>query len=100
MGLRAKTGGRVKGTANLVTQDIKKTIESIICETFTPEKVKVDLAAMEPKERLSLLIKLCEFTIPKMKSIDQTIEMSDKPTFVFQDWSGKKVDMGDIDGSH
>ena len=70
--MRAKTGGRELGTPNKVTTAIKDSITEIIENGIN--QFQVDLIALEPKDRLLILIKLLEFAIPK----NQVIKMPAK----------------------
>lgn len=63
-----KTGGRKKGTANkatAVTRDLINKLASTMVET-----VMEDIAALEPKDRVHVFIKLAEFNVAKPQSID------------------------------
>ena len=63
-----KYGGRKKGTPNLVTQDIREAFQKLI-EDNLPQLEK-DLASLEPKERLKMIVDLSAYVIPKLKQID------------------------------
>ena len=85
--------GRPQGSKGKAPQALKEVIEGIIAEVFTQEQITLDLLKCEPRERLSLLIKLCEFCVPKMRSIDATIEREGRQfQVVFKDCSGNVVD--------
>lgn len=68
--IREKTGGRIAGTPNKTTMEIREKISDILAEHFTPEKVAENLEAMEPKERLVFLTKLLDYSIPKLRQTD------------------------------
>ncbi len=62
-----KTGGRVAGTPNKVTSELRKTLKGIIASEL--EALPTTFEQLQPKERLDLLIKLLPFCMPKVNSI-------------------------------
>ena len=96
-GISGNNSGRPKGAKGKAPQEVKQVIEQVIAEMFTPEQIAVDLLKCEPRERLNILLKLCEFTIPKLKSVDATIEKDNsRPFFIFKDISGQIVEPDSI----
>lgn len=81
-----KTGGREKGTPNQFTKEIRDRINSILDIHFTSESLEQDLKQLDPEKRLSVLIKLLEYSTPKLQSIQleevkepiQQIELTDE----------------------
>jgi hypothetical protein len=67
-----KTGGRVVGTPNKITIELRKTLKSIISAEL--EVLPGTLAELPPKERIELLIKLLPFAMPKVDSIGGTYD--------------------------
>lgn len=67
MTTRAKTGGRIAGTSNKITIELRKTLKQIIANEF--DALPGTLAELQPKERLELIIKLMPFALPKVDSI-------------------------------
>ena len=63
-----KTSGRVAGTPNKITIELRKTLKGIIASEF--ESLPTTLEQLPPKERLELLIKLIPFCLPKINSIE------------------------------
>lgn len=72
--IREKTGGRQAGTPNKTTSEIREKISDILTEHFTPEKVAGNLEAMEPKDRLTFLTKLLDYTTPKLQSTQMEVK--------------------------
>lgn len=68
-----KTGGRQKGTPNKTTAFSKQVIQEIVSDYTNSENLMNDLAALEPKERLDVMIKLMGFITPKPQSVDMTL---------------------------
>lgn len=59
-----KTGGRKKGTTNLVSGTTKEMITQIITKELTRLPALFDL--MEPKEKVDCIIKLLPYIMPKI----------------------------------
>jgi hypothetical protein len=58
-----KTGGRSKGMPNRIKKDLKEKVQVLVFDNIT--NVQSDLDSLEPKERLTILIRLLEYVIPK-----------------------------------
>lgn len=67
-----KTGGRQKGTPNKATQSTRDWLNYLLNKNRV--QFENDLQEIEPKERLSVLIKLLEYTTPKMQSVRANID--------------------------
>ena len=68
---KGKTGnpnGRPKGTPNKVTQGVREWLAKLIDENR--EQIRKDIEALEPKERLQVLEKFMQYTLPKPTAID------------------------------
>jgi hypothetical protein len=75
---RIKTGGRIKGTPNKVTNEIKEMFKEIVEGNLS--KIENDLLELTPKERIDAIIKLSEFVIPKLQRSNIDFEKENKPT--------------------
>lgn len=75
---RKKTGGRQKGTPNKTTKVTRETISDIL-EGMLPQVTK-DIAELDPAERVKVFIKLSEFNIPKLQSVQIDMEVGAKKT--------------------
>jgi hypothetical protein len=62
-----KTGGRPKGKPNKVTTELKTWISKLIANNLS--QIKKDIKAIEPKDRLIIIERLMQYTIPKQQSI-------------------------------
>ena len=69
---RYKKGGRVKGTPNKVTKDIRKSYQLLIEKCL--DRLESDLMELTPKERIEVLIKLSEYVVPKLTKIEANLE--------------------------
>ena len=73
---KGKTGnpnGRPKGSPNKTTQSVREWLKKLIDDNR--EQIKKDLAALEPKERLQMLEKFMQYTVPKMQSVEAKIDV-------------------------
>ena len=71
MAIGKKTGGRVLGTPNKVTRDLRNSLKNII---FTElENLPELLIKMEAKDRIEFLIKLMPFTLPKVEAVKHDV---------------------------
>lgn len=68
---RLKTGGRMPGTQNKLSGDLRGKIQSIINDNI--ESVQADIDQLEPMQRLQILEKLMSYCVAKLQS--QTIEI-------------------------
>ena len=71
MAVGFKSGGRKKGTPNKATT-ITREILNDIAEGLRPNIAR-DLEALEPKDRLQIWLKLIEFVVPKLSSVDMNL---------------------------
>ena len=69
-----KTGGRKKGTPNKVSGNVKYWLSQLIDKNRL--QIERDIKALEPKERLQILEKFMQYTIPKMQSIQTTVDFN------------------------
>ncbi len=67
-----KTGGRVAGTPNKITIELRKTLKGIIAGEL--EQLPQTLGELPPKERIDLVIKLLPFCMPKVNTINGTYD--------------------------
>ena len=79
-----KTGGRKKGTPNKDTalrQAVgKEAISDLLSEYMQTERMKMDFAALDPKDRIYLAEKLFSYIMPKMQAtaVDLSTSQKDK----------------------
>ncbi len=65
---RGKAGGRIAGTPNKVTADVRSTIKKIIEDNI--EQVSADIASLSPKDRVAIIEKLLQYVIPKIQAVE------------------------------
>ena len=66
--------GRPKGTPNKVTADVKTWLAGLIDNNR--QQVEDDLKALEPKERLMILERLMQYTVPKQQAVSAQIDLN------------------------
>ena len=64
---RRKTGGRVQGTPNRLTSELKEWITDLINDN--KEQFTSDLQEVDPEKRLAILERLFQYVLPKQQSI-------------------------------
>ena len=64
---RGRLGGRTAGTPNKVTGTVKEWIASLIEKNR--EQMELDLAQLEPKDRLLILERLMQYVVPKQQAV-------------------------------
>ncbi|MGQ8336871.1 DUF5681 domain-containing protein [Sunxiuqinia sp. A32] len=68
-------GGRPKGSKNKATENLRDVISGVLSKEMTPTKLKNILTKLEPKDRLSYMIKLADFVLPRLKQTDLNLEI-------------------------
>ena len=61
---RVKTGGRTAGTPNVVTNQLRQNIATLLNNNF--DKMQQDLNLLQPSNRLNILIELYKLCLPRM----------------------------------
>lgn len=67
-----KTGGRLPGSQNRLTGDLRAKISQIVENQI--DAIESDLSALKPIERLQIFEKLLAYCVPKLQS--QTFEIN------------------------
>mgnify|MGYP001268287943 FL=1 len=62
-----KYGGREKGTPNRITKELRSLLKDVMYDEIGALQERLD--ALNPKERVELLIKLMPYALPKVTSI-------------------------------
>jgi hypothetical protein len=66
--------GRKKGTQNAVNRDLRERVRDLLESQF--EQVAIDLAGLEPRDRVNAWLKLSEFVLPKLQRSETVIDFS------------------------
>jgi len=77
--------GRPKGSTNKDVKELREQIKHLLDDNF--EQITEDLQMLEPKDRVNAYLKLLEFTLPRLKSIEgsalQPQQIAQPPQIVF-----------------
>lgn len=68
-----KTGGRQKGTPNKATATLREWVQAIIDDHR--EQIVEDLKVLSPRDRVQTLLKLLDYCVPKLQSINTKIDI-------------------------
>ncbi|WP_372752530.1 hypothetical protein [Labilibaculum sp.] len=72
MSERIKHGGRKKGTPNRLTKELRISLKNVIHEEL--QQLQNQLKSLDPKDRLDILIKLMPYALPKINTVNSTID--------------------------
>lgn len=64
----AKTGGRKKGTPNKSHSKVRDAFALLLEDNL--EQLEADLAELEPKDRVRLLLDLAKYVVPQLKQTE------------------------------
>lgn len=76
---KGKTGnpkGRPKGATNKANRPLKENIANFLQSQWPA--IERDLKRLEPKDRVTIYEKLLSFVLPRLKSVDATMEVTQK----------------------
>ena len=68
-----KTGGRVQGTPNAITSDLRMKINAIVDKQI--DSIEKDLQSLEPMQRLQIVEKLISYCVPKLQAQSFEIDL-------------------------
>lgn len=89
-GVSGNPHGRKKGLQNRSSAEIKSAFQNILDANL--DQMEKDLKTLTAKERLSVLLKLCDFILPKIQSVQAEGEKGDNEIFItIVDSNGKEV---------
>lgn len=74
-GQSGNPSGRKPGIPNKSTEELREMIKSIIETHFDADTLEADLKKLDPDKRLNIMLKLLEFTIPKLRSTEVTSDL-------------------------
>lgn len=75
-----KTGGRTAGTPNKRTAAIREVVTNLIEEYSGKGQMMEDLAELDAKDRLMVVVRLAEYVIPKLQSTTLDVAAETKKT--------------------
>ncbi len=65
--INKKTGGREKGTPNLLTKEMRAILKDIISKELN--SISENLEKLESDKRLDVILKLLPYVLPKVESV-------------------------------
>ena len=68
-----RSTGRLKGTGNKVSNEVREKFQQLV-DGYSVEDMKMDLAMLDPLDRLRIISGLLDFFMPKLNRTDHTIE--------------------------
>jgi hypothetical protein len=74
-GMTNNPGGRPKGKPNRSTSEIKTAFQNLLDANI--EQMEEDLKELTPKERIHVLLKLADFVLPRIQSVQSESEELD-----------------------
>ena len=75
-----KTGGRVAGTPNKVTADVKKCMSRLLTDYSNSELFEKDWFDLEPKDRMQMFERMSCYVVPKLAATAIDVNQSKKTT--------------------
>jgi hypothetical protein len=75
MAIGTKTGGRIKGTPNKTTAEIREQFQLLIENNLTA--LENDLKELEPKDRIKAILDLSKFVLPTLKATELSTIIDD-----------------------
>nr|DAR09764.1 MAG TPA: hypothetical protein [Caudoviricetes sp.] len=80
-----KTGGRKPGSLNKTTKVSREMIVGVLEKYQESGMMSEDLEALEPKDRIDIMVKLMNFVLPKMQSAQVDLTANVKEVSVESD---------------
>lgn len=80
-----KTGGRKPGSLNKTTKVSREMIVGVLEKYQESGMMSEDLEALEPKDRIDIMVKLMNFVLPKMQSTQMDLTANVKEVSVESD---------------
>lgn len=74
-GQSGNPNGRKAGTPNKTTEDLRNMIKLILENHFSLESIEEDLKKLDSDKKLNFMVKLLEFTLPKLRSTEITSDL-------------------------
>lgn len=68
-----KYGGRTHGSKNKNKGKVKEIISTLLDTNLS--RIQEDLDALEPKDRLKIMLEMASYVIPKMKSVEVDVDV-------------------------
>jgi hypothetical protein len=89
-GQSGNTNGRPKGKSNKVTAKVRDSFSDLLDDNLL--QLREDIAELEPKDRVKLLLDLAKYVIPQLKSTEHKLDEDTSAVFNMSVKSFFKVD--------
>jgi len=73
MATGVKTGGRVKGTPNRITAELRQRVSNFLSDNW--EQFQKDFNSLQPKDRIVFYERLLQYGLPKLQSTELTSDI-------------------------
>lgn len=83
-------GGRPRGSENKVTKELRERVNDLI--ELNWETIQIDFEQLEPAERINLIIKFLEFSIPKLQRTNVTTEKPEQIKITFVNYGKDEIE--------
>lgn len=74
-GQSGNPAGRPKGSANKVQEYVREVFADLVSSNV--ETLQNDIDSLSPKDRIDVFIKLANLVLPKMKAVENTMQVSE-----------------------
>jgi hypothetical protein len=82
--------GRKPGSKNKINQKIREQFRQLIEDNF--DQIKKDLDELKPRERLEILLKMAQFVLPRLQTI-QILEMPEVAELLEMDKETRQAEL-------
>lgn len=74
-GQSGNPAGRPKGSANKVQEYVREVFADLVSSNV--ETLQNDIDSLSPKDRIDVFIKLANLVLPKMKAVENTMQVGE-----------------------
>jgi|APSaa5957512535_1039671.scaffolds.fasta_scaffold111511_2 hypothetical protein len=74
-GQSGNPAGRPKGSANKVQEYVREVFADLVSSNV--ETLQNDIDSLSPKDRIDVFIKLASLVLPKMKAVENTMQVGE-----------------------
>lgn len=71
--------GRPEGSKNKATQKVRENFQNLV--EVNMEQMQKDINALEPYERIKVILQMSKFVLPSLRAIENQIEFIEQPLF-------------------
>jgi hypothetical protein len=86
--MRQKTGGRKAKTPNKTTSEMRAVFNQLLSNNL--DGIQDILDQLEPMQKLTIIMKISEFVLPKLQSTQMEVAVTDK-IHSFIQWGDERI---------